>query len=97
MLVHGFQGNTDAMEAVLRRVEHEYDQAENPYVSAARCLLQTYEATGDIHHACQIMQWTVQRAGDEAGQLLELPGYGTELLSLDLLCPFDWDGNKVSY
>lgn len=87
MLVYGLQGDASAMEAILTRIESDYDQAGNPYVSAARCLWQTYLDSSDIYHACQVMQWTVQRAGAEAGQLLESPGYATEVLSLDLLCP----------
>jgi hypothetical protein len=93
MLVYGLGADATGMEAVLAHIERRADEAAYAYVWAARCLWQTYRESGDIHRACQAMQWTVEYAGTEAGQLLELPGYATEVLPLDRLCPLSQDAD----
>jgi hypothetical protein len=87
MLAYAHSKDNAAMRGVLAQMERELDPQDNPYLAASRCLWQIYEDTEDLDLACRVMQWTVQRAGFEAGQLLEDPGYATEGLPLDRLCP----------
>ena len=87
MLIHGLRSEPDEMLSLLARIERDYEREENPYVQAARCLWETYQASGDIGLACRVMQWTVQRSGSIEAMFWQSPGYATETLPLDRLCP----------
>jgi hypothetical protein len=56
MLIHGLRSEPDEMLSLLARIEQDYDREGNPYVQAARCLWETYSASGDIESACRVMQ-----------------------------------------
>lgn len=88
MLVHAMRGEAEAIEPLLRHVEENYDRLNNPYVEAARRLWEVYMNTRDPILACEEVERVVRENQSEAS-FLKWPGYATEILSVQNICPLD--------